>query len=266
MQYQIGDFSKISRLSIKALRFYHECGLLIPTRIEKDSGYRYYDETCLEKAALIHEFKDLDFTLNEIKQILDNMSGEADITSVMEQKYREITQKIKKYKAIQAKLSNYMKQMEAVNMDNENEIVLKDVTDILIASIRYHGRYDEMGSIIKSLYKTCGRFITGTCFALYYDEGFKEEDADIEVCLPVSREINSGSIKSRILKGGKAASLIYRGPYGHIGQAYKTLFDHIQKNKLDTLIPSREIYQKGPGMMLKGNPDNYVTEIQMLLK
>lgn len=265
MQYQIGDFSKISRLSIKTLRFYHECGLLIPVRIEKESCYRYYDETCLEKAALIHELKELNFTLSEIRQILESLTDEADITSMMERKYSEVTQKIKDYKSIQIKLRNYMKQMEAVNMDNKNEIVLKNAADILIASILYCGRYDEMGSVIKPLYKTCGRYINGACFALYYDEGFKEEDADIEVCLPVSREISKENISSRILKGGKAVSLIYQGSYEHIGQGYKTIFDYIQKNKLITVSPSREIYQKGPGMIFKGNPDNYVTEIQLLL-
>lgn len=266
MQYQIGDFSKISRLSIKTLRFYHECGLLVPARIEKESGYRYYDETSLEKAALIHELKELNFTLSEIRQILESMTDEADIASMMERKYSEITQKIKNYKQVQTKLRNYMKQMEAVNMENKNEIALKDEEDILIASIRYHGRYDEMGNVIKPLYKACGRYINGACFALYYDEGFKEEDADIEVCLPVSREINQENIISRILKGGKAVSLIYQGSYEHIGQGYKKIFDYIQRNNLNTVNPSREIYQKGSGMIFKGNPDNYVTEIQFLLQ
>ncbi|HEX2954886.1 MAG TPA: MerR family DNA-binding transcriptional regulator, partial [Bacillota bacterium] len=50
MKYQIGDFSKITRLSVKTLRFYHEEGLLCPDFIDPDSGYRYYDESLLERA------------------------------------------------------------------------------------------------------------------------------------------------------------------------------------------------------------------------
>ncbi|MEN8905119.1 MAG: MerR family DNA-binding transcriptional regulator, partial [Clostridiales bacterium] len=44
MKYQIGDFSKISRLSIKTLRYYHEIGLLCPVIVDKNTGYRYYNE------------------------------------------------------------------------------------------------------------------------------------------------------------------------------------------------------------------------------
>ncbi len=60
----------------------------------------------------------------------------------------------------------------------------------------------------------CGR----SCFALYYDEGYQEEAADIEICLPVSKQINNENISSRMLKGGKAVSLNYQGSYEHIGQ------------------------------------------------
>ena len=39
----IGDFSRMTHLSVKALRFYHDQGLLEPARIDPSSGYRFYD-------------------------------------------------------------------------------------------------------------------------------------------------------------------------------------------------------------------------------
>lgn len=63
MRYQIGDFSLISRLSIKTLRYYHECGLLEPSFVDSESGYRFYDQNCLERVRIINELKELGFSL-----------------------------------------------------------------------------------------------------------------------------------------------------------------------------------------------------------
>ncbi|MBK5240338.1 hypothetical protein [Clostridium sp.] len=41
----------------------------------------------------------------------------------------------------------------------------------------------------------------------------------------------------------------------------KVVFDYAQENNISFLIPSREIYIKGPGMIFRGNPSNYITEI-----
>ena len=70
MEYQIGDFAVISRLGIKTLRYYHEIGLLLPTRIDPFSGYRYYDESCLARVCTIQQLKALQFSLAEIGDFL----------------------------------------------------------------------------------------------------------------------------------------------------------------------------------------------------
>ena len=41
--FSIGEFSKITGLTVKTLRFYHEQGLLHPTHVDSETGYRYYD-------------------------------------------------------------------------------------------------------------------------------------------------------------------------------------------------------------------------------
>jgi hypothetical protein len=51
--FTIGEFSKITGLSVKTLRFYHEEGLLVPTAIDDQSGYRYYDGSLAEIARTI---------------------------------------------------------------------------------------------------------------------------------------------------------------------------------------------------------------------
>jgi len=54
--YSIGEFSRISGFSVKALRLYHEKGLLVPSVIDDDSGYRYYDRKNVEKARIIKDY------------------------------------------------------------------------------------------------------------------------------------------------------------------------------------------------------------------
>jgi len=97
MGYQIGDFSIISRLSIKTLRYYHECGLLEPAFIDETSGYRYYDQSCLERVKIINELKELDFPLKDIKEILDHCQDDAELINYAINKSGEIQEKIERY-------------------------------------------------------------------------------------------------------------------------------------------------------------------------
>ena len=56
----IGEFSRMTFLSVKTLRHYHETGLLAPARIDASSGYRYYDVSQVTTAQVIRRFRDLD--------------------------------------------------------------------------------------------------------------------------------------------------------------------------------------------------------------
>jgi DNA-binding transcriptional MerR regulator len=56
----IGDFSRMTHLSVKALRFYHDQGLLEPARIDPATGYRFYEPAQVPLAQVIRRFRDLD--------------------------------------------------------------------------------------------------------------------------------------------------------------------------------------------------------------
>ncbi|HDL19393.1 MAG TPA: MerR family transcriptional regulator, partial [Bacteroidetes bacterium] len=70
MKFSIGEFSRITALSIKSLRLYHEKGLLVPAEVDTSSGYRFYDEKNYEVAKSIKILKEYEFSLAEIKEIL----------------------------------------------------------------------------------------------------------------------------------------------------------------------------------------------------
>lgn len=73
----ISAFARRSLLSPKALRLYDESGLLRPERVDPDSGYRYYDESQLEKARTISLLRRLDVPLETIARMLDSSSEDA---------------------------------------------------------------------------------------------------------------------------------------------------------------------------------------------
>ena len=66
----IGEFSRRSRLSVKALRLYDELGVLVPARVDEASGYRYYDVAQLEAARLVAMLRQLDLPLAAIRELL----------------------------------------------------------------------------------------------------------------------------------------------------------------------------------------------------
>src|SRR5262245_19541224 len=66
----IGDFSRMTHLSVKTLRHYHDVGLLEPAEIDPTSGYRFYEPGQVPIAQVIRRFRDLGMPLDEIKEVL----------------------------------------------------------------------------------------------------------------------------------------------------------------------------------------------------
>ncbi len=67
---KIGEFSKLSRVSVRMLRHYDEIGLLKPAEIDRFTDYRYYSEEQLPTVCRITALKDMGFSLAEIVRIL----------------------------------------------------------------------------------------------------------------------------------------------------------------------------------------------------
>ena len=77
--FSIGGFSKITGLTVKTLRFYHEQGVLLPSCVDDQTGYRYYEQSKVETARIIAHLRKLEFSLSDITEILANYDDEADI-------------------------------------------------------------------------------------------------------------------------------------------------------------------------------------------
>ncbi|MBK7980816.1 MAG: MerR family transcriptional regulator [Ignavibacteriae bacterium] len=268
MRFSIGELSKITQIPIKTLRFYHEKELLIPSEIDEFTNYRYFSEKDYEKAKSIKILRELDFSIQEIKEILSSCNSESDLVGQLKVKLLEIEKKVNRYNEISRAIENILVNESEIKMKNNNEFEIeeKELETILIAGFRMNGKYSEVGEGFKVLGKNFGSKINGKPLTLYYDNEYKENDADFEACVPIRNGKDIENISVRELKGGTCISLIHKGPYEYLSDSYKKLFSYLNEKNYKTILPSREVYIKGPGMIFKGNPNNYLTEIQILLQ
>jgi len=145
------------------------------------------------------------------------------------------------------------------------EVETRKLEAMLVAALRMTGKYSDAGKGFSLLGKKFGRHICGKPFMLHHDSEHKEDDANFEVCMPIRKGESTGNIEVRELAGGTCISLIHTGPYDQIGPAYDKITEFARQQGYEIKVPTREVYLKGPGMILKGNPRKYVTEIQMLI-
>ena len=82
--FSIGEFSKITGLSIKAIHLYHEKGLLFPAQIDAQTGYRHFNTRNVEQARSIRRLREMSFSLDEIKVVLESFEDESLLLDVLE--------------------------------------------------------------------------------------------------------------------------------------------------------------------------------------
>ena len=186
--YTIGEFSKITGLTVKTLRFYHEQGLLIPTSVDDETGYRYYDRSKIETARIITHLKSLDLPLDEIGEILRNAGDDAELRAALERQKSLLESKIKRHREIIRSLNQFLAEEEEARKlmaRSPFQVEEKQVDSIQVAGIRIKGKYSDCGPVFSRLCKALGRYLAGKPLMLFYDAEYRETDADIEPCVPV---------------------------------------------------------------------------------
>lgn len=264
--FSIGEFSKLTQLPIKTLRYYHEEGLLVPRFVDPETGYRYYEQGQIETARAIVFLRGLEFPLAEIKELL-RPDGDQDLLVALERQQATVKERIRQLRKAVNSLDKFIaEEREARTMAQIDESIQeKALEPVLVAGIRTKGRYSDCGPLFGQLGRSFGRHICGRPMLLHYDNEYREDDADFEACMPVRQAKVVDGVSVRELPGGRCISLVHRGPYDQLGRSYAQVFPYINQHKYKVLSPTREIYVKCAGMFFKGNPKNYLTEIQVLV-
>lgn len=269
MQYRIGEFSRITGLTVRALRLYHEEGLLEPDLVDDDSGYRYYREDKVPVALLIMKLKDLGFPLVEIRSIVSGLpvGDPQEFLPLFEKRIHEVQREIRKQKDIEKRLHMFLRS----EFQNDEEsggsspITLEQTEGMLILSHRFTGHYQDVGAVFGKLYSLAGRYGIGSPGSLYYDGEYKDGDADIEAFLEVKKSfaLKNDFASIRRVEPCESLSLVHTGSYEKLGHSYGALFREMQARGLEMVLPIQERYLKGPGFFFRGNPEKYRTLIRI---
>ncbi len=269
---KIGDFSRISQVPVKTLRYYDEIGLLHPERIEPFTGYRYYSAKQLPRLNRILALKDLGFSLEQIAQLLDANLALAEIQGMLRLKRMELQNRVEEEQARLARVEARLKQIEQEGRLPGYEVILKRVEAQFIASRRevvptLEDLKEWFDTLFRELFTWLSRNgirSTGPALALYHDHEFTEQDIDVEVgvviAAPPARISSAGPFTCHDLPAESMACVLHRGDYAKISQAYGALGGWTEANSYRIVGPFREFYLVGPDA---ADPSAYLTEIQI---
>lgn len=259
--YKIGLFSQMNKVTIKALRYYDEIGLLKPAYIEALTGYRYYTT---EQLAILHEIlalRQMGFSLNEIAKVQQGASVETILINKKAELLKKISEETMKLSQVEHYLNNR-------NESLKYNVILKELPEVIVASRRtiipnYNSLFDivpPMGMEMERLGCVCA--IPEYCFNIYHDGEYKEKDIDVEVCEAVTEmKDDSDMIKfKKLAKVGTAACVLHKGSYSDFPKAYAALLKWIEENNFELIDNPRESYIDG--VWNKDSIDDWLTEIQ----
>lgn len=282
MDYRIGDFSLLTRLTVKTLHFYHQEGLLVPQRVDPATGYRWYAEAQVHRAGLISFLKTAGFTLGEIKAILAECHDDADLEGFIDRKSLELDRRIRELRQVRTGLDRLRDQLRqdetasglAAGLAPDRAagaptvatrgaetlpagVALVDRPELSYVSVRFTGAYQDVGGHFAALYRQARSQVAGPGFCLYHQLEHREDDADIEVALPVVA--GARGLETRVLPAGRWLETTHVGAYAELGRAYGRLLWAAAAQGLSLVPPVRECYLKGPGWFFPGRPEHYRT-------
>ncbi|KAF5088714.1 MerR HTH family regulatory protein [anaerobic digester metagenome] len=260
--YKIGLFSKINRVTIKALRHYDEIGLLPPAFIEETTGYRYYTSAQLPLLHQILALRDMGFTLDEIKQV----QGGIPEKELLQKKRLELIKKIAADTLRLAQVESYLAKKDADTCDYH--IILKDLPEVIVASMRtvissYDALFDvvpPMGAEMERLGCVCA--VPEYCFNIYHDGEYRETDVDVEICEAVTeKKIDSEMLTFKVIdRVEHAACVLHKVPYEGFSKAYNAVLKWVENNGYEIIDNPRESYIDG--LWNKDSAEDWLTEIQ----
>ncbi len=255
----IGEFSRISRVAAKTLRYYDQIGLFKPRHIDPGTGYRYYDVSQLREMLLIVKLKQYRFSLPEIAAAL--LSDCNQLMVRMQDKRCELLREIDEQNHVLQLMGQDIQKLERCEniMQTNYSIKTAEVQPKNIYSVRRRMSVRDFADAIGELFAGLGRSRLkpiGPPIAIYHSEDFNPEDFDCEVGVEV--QTASGE-HIRKLEPGLCCYAQHIGPYDEIGRCYTALMEWVKGEGFMISGPPFEVYIKG--MESSTRPEELVTEV-----
>ncbi len=269
---KIGDFSKLSQLTVKTLRYYDELGLLKPVLVDPHNGYRYYAAAQLPRLQRILALKEMGLSLQQIGMLLNGDLPAQQVIGMLRRRQVELRQGIAESQESLARIEARLRQFEQENIMPENEVIIKSTPAIWVVSIRgVVPNYPDQQTLWAQLgeaMKKAGVHGVEPCFTLDHDREYKKLDHDLEVCYAIDAPLSvEPPAQVHQLPAVKMmASLIHHGPFTTLFNSYQQMIGWLDANGYQIDGPGREIYISTGMNELRQDDPNYVTEIQFPVK
>ena len=272
---KISDFSKLSLVSVKALRYYDERGLLKPARVDPSTGYRFYSASQLTRLNRILAMKDMGLDLSQIAFLLDQEPTPDQIRGMLRLKQVELHQQLAEGQAQLTRIEVWLQAFEQEALMPAYDIVLKKIAPLRVAQARGMAakmEQPELGITLGRLFAEVmgtltgqGATIVGPGITLYYDAEYREQDIDVGACLAFTGELReTEQVKGVELPAVEMmASVIHHGSFTTMHQAYHAILGWIEANGYRVSGHNRELnLEFEPG----GDESKFVTEIQFTVE
>jgi DNA-binding transcriptional MerR regulator len=223
----IGQFSEITRISPKALRLYAANGLLMPTRVDSDSGYRYYRAEQIPTARLIGLLRAAGMSLREIRRFLVEPSPE---------QLERYEQRLELELADRREVLRYVRRM--LEEESMFEVKVKQVPAQRYVSRTKHVRVNELPAFIDETICDLIEGSDGPPFAIYHGLVNEQDDGPVEIGVPRrdgDKELPAGEVAYTAVTGEDCDFPRILGAYDAIGR-------WLSENGRQTQCPPREIY------------------------
>lgn len=263
---KIGDFSKLSRISIRMLRHYDELGLLKPEEVDDFTGYRYYRESQLPLAERIQILKNLGFSLSLVGDILIKYQNPEAMEEFLLIRQKELEEQDRMTKERLHLLDNTIRWLRKDGNLMNYEVSLKTLPKRNVASVRQViPAYNAEGMLWQMMNEEIAsqnvqQAVPCYGLAIFHDEGYKENDVDVEIQVSVTRAYkDTEHVRFKTVEPVQIASATYTGSYEQITKVNEAVASWIHENGYDYDGPSFCIYHVSP-YMAKSEED-LVTEV-----
>jgi DNA-binding transcriptional MerR regulator len=241
----IGSFSRVSGLTVKALRHYDEIGLLEPARVDESTGYRYYGLEQARTAEAIRRLRALELPLDEIRELLG--ADEPVVRERLAVHRARLEGQAVETKRILDELDRIIDGKEKLVPDSAElapELEVKDVPARRVAFVAERVQMEEMKKVVPRNINKVARAVDGRQI------GWPVAD-DVEVEAPVE-----------VADYPAATALVMKhvGPYEELGRSYRMLAEEMEERGLKASAAPVEWYETDPKEV--ADPNDYVTIIE----
>lgn len=263
----VGKFAKVANTTTRTIRLYEKRGLIKPAKIDLYNKYRYYLPKQARIVAKIKLLQRYNYSLNEIRQLLENRYKQISLRDQLSSIKKEIDKKQREYE--------FLKKINLVLFENQNfgtNLKIQTVDSFHLFCFKVNkGDYkliDDYINQIRGVAKKLGIKTSKSEITFYYEREFKPKGTEIEIALICDRKYKLKDLPTgfyfRTMPKVKCLVFTFQGPYNYLPLIYQTFYEYVNNAKIEVLDPAFEIYIENP--LTKKSPLEYVTKIYLPLK